>query len=199
MRGRFAKSVHLRCRLGGHTLSIRRACTPGKSAHRRHAGRAAGGPIRRLVRTLGLKRTDLRSDLVGSSRFHRILQRGREFGDWVDPEAANRSIHDVKAGVYFGASSAPAKDLALVIHDASIGVIRHGAAAKRVSANQAVVGQIGPDWVFYIGTAKSLCYLAHLSAGFYKLLLLPQTRPIHSQPIIAKKHTARAVVICHYE
>ena len=102
MRGRFAKSVHLRCRLGGHTLSIRRACAPGKSAHRRHAGRAAGGPIRRLVRTLGLKRTDLRSDLVESGRFHRILQRGREFGDWVDPEAAMQpNCPDPKSGLKF--------------------------------------------------------------------------------------------------
>ena len=60
------------------------------------------GSITRLVRTLGLKRTGLRSDLMRSSGFHRILRRGREFGDWVDPEAAMQpNCPDPKSGLQF--------------------------------------------------------------------------------------------------
>jgi deferrochelatase/peroxidase EfeB len=39
------------------------------------------GILARLVRTLGLGRSELRDDLVASSRFHRILRRGRAYGD----------------------------------------------------------------------------------------------------------------------
>ncbi len=46
------------------------------------------GLVARLLRTLGVPRPDLRSDLIASSRFHRIVRRGREFGSWVDPRTA---------------------------------------------------------------------------------------------------------------
>jgi deferrochelatase/peroxidase EfeB len=60
------------------------------------------GLIARFIRTLGLKRIDLRSDLVASSRFHRIVRRGREFGDWVDPETAMQpNCPDPKSGLQF--------------------------------------------------------------------------------------------------
>jgi deferrochelatase/peroxidase EfeB len=90
-----ADSEGMRCPLGAHVrrANPRTADMPG--------GRQQG-PITRLVRTVELNRTDLRSDLVASSRLHRILRRGREFGDWVDPEAAMQpNCPDPKSGLQF--------------------------------------------------------------------------------------------------
>jgi deferrochelatase/peroxidase EfeB len=51
---------------------------------------------------LGLFHPDLRSDLIASSRFHRILRRGREFGTALDPEEAVRpGAPDPRAGLHF--------------------------------------------------------------------------------------------------
>jgi deferrochelatase/peroxidase EfeB len=41
-----------------------------------------------LVRTLGFGNKDLRADLVASTRFHRLLRRGREYGKKLSPEEA---------------------------------------------------------------------------------------------------------------
>jgi deferrochelatase/peroxidase EfeB len=67
------------------------------AAHVRRANPRTGdmpggrqGTIARLIRALGLFQTDLSEDLVAASRFHRILRRGREFGDFLNPEAAVR-------------------------------------------------------------------------------------------------------------
>ena len=42
----------------------------------------------RLIRMLGFGHQDLSEDLIAASRFHRIIRRGREFGDQIDWQAA---------------------------------------------------------------------------------------------------------------
>jgi deferrochelatase/peroxidase EfeB len=83
-----------RCPLGAH---VRRA-NP-------RTGDMPGGQrglVARLLGTLGLTRTDPRADLVASSRFHRIVRRGREFGRWVAPEAAMQpDCPDPQSGLNF--------------------------------------------------------------------------------------------------
>jgi len=46
------------------------------------------GFIGRLVRVFGFGRKNLRDDLISSSRFHRILRRGREYGEKLSLEQA---------------------------------------------------------------------------------------------------------------
>lgn len=72
----------LRCPLGAH---VRRA-NP-RNGDLPDASGAAGG-LSRLTTTLGFDATALRGDLVASSRFHRILRRGREYGLSMSPDAA---------------------------------------------------------------------------------------------------------------
>jgi deferrochelatase/peroxidase EfeB len=48
------------------------------------------GLPQQLLRMLGLKRASPRDDLISSSRFHRIIRRGRPYGDSV---AGPRGIH----------------------------------------------------------------------------------------------------------
>lgn len=84
----------LRCPLGAHVrrANPRTSDLPGGQQ----------GLVARLSRTLGLTRTDLRSDLVASSRFHRIVRRGREFGTQVAPEAAMEpNCPDPRSGLHF--------------------------------------------------------------------------------------------------
>jgi deferrochelatase/peroxidase EfeB len=45
--------------------------------------RDARWPIRRLLRILGFCTTGPRDDFLSSTRFHRILRRGREYGPWL--------------------------------------------------------------------------------------------------------------------
>jgi deferrochelatase/peroxidase EfeB len=80
------------------------------AAHARRANPRTGdmpggsrqGLISRLLRTLGFLRTDLRSDLMASSRFHRVIRRGREFGTWVSPDAAMQpECPDPQSGINF--------------------------------------------------------------------------------------------------
>ena len=70
----------LRCPIGAH---IRRA-------NPRTGDLPAGtrGLIARLLRMLGFKRSSFRDDLVASTRFHRLLRRGREYGTELSPEDA---------------------------------------------------------------------------------------------------------------
>lgn len=70
----------LRCPLGSH---IRRT-------NPRNADMPAGNTtwLRRLLRALGFPRETLRQDVISSTRFHRLLRRGREYGTILTPEDA---------------------------------------------------------------------------------------------------------------
>ena len=46
------------------------------------------GFISRLIHNLGFAGTDLRQDIMSSTRFHRLLRRGREYGPRLSPEQA---------------------------------------------------------------------------------------------------------------
>jgi len=46
------------------------------------------GLVARLGKKLGIPRADFGEDLIASTRFHRILRRGREYGPWLAPEDA---------------------------------------------------------------------------------------------------------------
>ena len=68
-------------------------------------------PIARLGAMLGLPRPQLRDDLTASTRFHRLLRRGREYGPRLTPEEAleaapagdpPRGIHFVCLGANIG-------------------------------------------------------------------------------------------------
>jgi Dyp-type peroxidase family len=65
------------------------------------------GFISWLLRTLGLKRGGPREDLLSSSRFHRIIRRGRPYGAVMDRESALRDEGPgVASGIYFIALNA---------------------------------------------------------------------------------------------
>ncbi len=72
----------VQCPLGAHIrrANPRTADLPG--------GRQ--GWVNRLLRALGFKRDGVRTDLVASTRFHRLLRRGRKYGSLVTPEEAIR-------------------------------------------------------------------------------------------------------------
>jgi Dyp-type peroxidase family len=60
------------------------------------------GPIARLLRTLGFMQDTFRDDLVASTRFHRILRRGREYGTALSPEEALQpGSGDEERGLHF--------------------------------------------------------------------------------------------------
>jgi deferrochelatase/peroxidase EfeB len=69
-----------RCPFGAHTRrsNPRNGDMPGGKQ----------GLISQLLRQLGLKKGGPREDLIASSRFHRILRRGREYGAPPTPEQA---------------------------------------------------------------------------------------------------------------
>ncbi|QBR70949.1 peroxidase [Beijerinckiaceae bacterium] len=60
-----------------------------------------------ILRMLGLKHDGPREDLISSSRLHRIVRRGRPYGDLIEPQAARRDdVHHNKSGIYFIALNA---------------------------------------------------------------------------------------------
>jgi deferrochelatase/peroxidase EfeB len=84
----------LRCPFGAHVrrANPRTGDVPG--------GRQ--GVVRRLIRALGLGHQELSQDLIAASRFHRIIRRGREFGDqlkWQD--ALRADVPDPQSGLHF--------------------------------------------------------------------------------------------------
>ncbi|HZL26381.1 MAG TPA: hypothetical protein VFC39_07620 [Acidobacteriaceae bacterium] len=85
----------LRCPLGSH---IRRT-------NPRNADMPAGNTtwLRRLLRALGFPRETLRQDVISSTRFHRLLRRGREYGTLLTPEDAleTSSVAAGLRGIYF--------------------------------------------------------------------------------------------------
>ncbi len=82
------------------------ACPFGAHARRanpRNGDMPAGttGALARLLRNLGLVRQELRDDLIASSRFHRVLRRGRDYGAQLTPEQALAADAPVQAGLHF--------------------------------------------------------------------------------------------------
>jgi deferrochelatase/peroxidase EfeB len=61
------------------------------------------GLISTLIRILGFGSRNLREDLIASTRFHRILRRGREYGRKLTPEEALQPplLADGEAGLQF--------------------------------------------------------------------------------------------------
>jgi Dyp-type peroxidase family len=64
--------------------------------------------ISTLVHTLGFGNKHLRDDLIASTRFHRLLRRGREYGPNLDPENALQAAPsgDPERGLHFVAINA---------------------------------------------------------------------------------------------
>ena len=89
-----------RCPLGAH---IRRA-NPRNSDF----GGPADGPLSRLIHNLGFGAKGWRDDRVASTRFHRILRRGRKFGANLTVEEALQPAppDDPPRGLYFGCVNA---------------------------------------------------------------------------------------------
>lgn len=60
------------------------------------------GLIARLIRAFGFKRAHFRDDLIASTRFHRLLRRGREYGTLLTPDDALReNPADEERGLHF--------------------------------------------------------------------------------------------------
>ncbi len=83
----------LRCPLGAH---IRR-CNP-RNADLPPGGR---GLLSRLRRMLGFDAAALEADLVASTRFHRLLRRGRKYGDAVVAARSAAGYPAADAGLHF--------------------------------------------------------------------------------------------------
>jgi deferrochelatase/peroxidase EfeB len=82
-----------RCPIGAH---IRR--TNPRTADLPPGGT---GVISQLIRTLGLDSKAGGEDLAASTRFHRVLRRGREYGLQLTPEQALRRLAPVESGLHF--------------------------------------------------------------------------------------------------
>ncbi len=78
-----------RCPIGAHT----------RRANPRNGDFPATtrGPLRRFLRVLGFGQRDFRDDLVSSTRFHRLVRRGREYGPDA-PLSAAEALQPAPAG-----------------------------------------------------------------------------------------------------
>jgi deferrochelatase/peroxidase EfeB len=70
-----------------------------------------GGPqgwFKHLIRILGFGNKNVRADLISSTRFHRILRRGREYGEKLSPDDALQTgpKNDSERGLQFLAVNA---------------------------------------------------------------------------------------------
>jgi deferrochelatase/peroxidase EfeB len=72
--------VGLKCPLGAHA----RRANPRNSDF----PNPVKGPVSHLVQTLGFGRKGVRDDLMSSTRFHRLVRRGREYGPGLTEEQA---------------------------------------------------------------------------------------------------------------
>jgi deferrochelatase/peroxidase EfeB len=60
------------------------------------------GLLAQLIRMLGFGHQDLGEDVIAASRFHRIIRRGREYGETLSPEAALQpDAPDTRSGLHF--------------------------------------------------------------------------------------------------
>jgi hypothetical protein len=80
-------------------MPLRRAHPTRQPAQWRHAGRKKG-IVSRLLHTLGLTRAP-RSDALSSSRFHRIIRRGRSHGAAEDHERARKPVSRIENRLCF--------------------------------------------------------------------------------------------------
>lgn len=63
---------------------------------------ASNGVLARLLHMLGFGNARYRDDVIASTRFHRILRRGREYGPPISPEqAVSNSPDSSERGLYF--------------------------------------------------------------------------------------------------
>jgi deferrochelatase/peroxidase EfeB len=89
-----------RCPFGAHIRrgNPRNADTPGDPK----------GLISRLIHLLGFGNKSTRDDLIASARFHRLLRRGREYGEKLSPEEALQPAPsiDSERGLHFLAVNA---------------------------------------------------------------------------------------------
>jgi deferrochelatase/peroxidase EfeB len=88
-------AVGARCPLGSH---IRRA-----NPRNADFPNPVKGLISHLLQTLGFGRKGLRDDLMSPTRFHRMLRRGREYGEGLSPQDAlkPKSPDDSERGLHF--------------------------------------------------------------------------------------------------
>jgi deferrochelatase/peroxidase EfeB len=85
----------VRCPLGSH---IRRA-----NPRNADFPNPVKGMISHLLQTFGFERKSIRDDLMSSTRFHRLLRRGREYGEGLTPEEALKDKPEDKTerGLHF--------------------------------------------------------------------------------------------------
>lgn len=93
-----ADTTGLNCPFGAH---VRRA-------NPRNADLPVGthGVLNRLWWDLGLVRQQPRDDLIASTRFHRILRRGRDYGAQATPDEALATTEPLDAGLHFACLNA---------------------------------------------------------------------------------------------